>query len=649
MALRMTSAILWPYTWSRDLVFSFFSGTEKEALVKQVEDLKTQLQRAEEHSSSQEHRVNQLSTNLESETNENQTLWDQVEYLTNELHKERQMRRQQTHLCQKERAMGYEQYNLRLRLGQQLEEMERQLAHQKSQEELLVCKERETRTELEKLTVSYNELHHAYNNLQHAYSEIQQRYDSDLKAEKQMNVTLQHQIQTEANTVSGYKELLQSMKYEQDALCQKMEQDAKLLQQEAAEKESLRTALEDLKIQRQLDLQKIHEEFAGKEKEIRTKTEELTVSYIKLHKAHDDLYYAYNVIQERYDTDLKALKQKNITLQQQLQVEANMVSGYKELVQSMKYEQDAFCQKMKQEIKLLQQEAAEKESQRMELEDLKIQLHEQTTKNLELVAQLKAEDGEEEEEQEEEVIQVLHTEIVQLMDELKDQVCQQEEESSTVSRGPEIVEDESPAVSQRPEIVEEESPAVLQDPAFVEEAEVTEEEVAEKKARSLWKRTRHFLGLRKKRKEGRAKETNLLQQEGMERESLHMELEDLRIQLHEQTTKSFEHVAQLNADKAEEEEEEEKEKEEEEEVIQVLDTEIVRLMDELKDQVCQQEGESSAVSQDPELMEEAEVNEEEAAEKKARSLWKRTRHFLGLRKKKEGRAQESTSNCGSDN
>lgn len=57
------------------------------------------------------------------------------------------------------------------------------------------------------------------------------------------------------------------------------------------------------------------------------------------------------------------------------------------------------------------------------------------------------------------------------------------------------------------------------------------------------------------------------------------------------------------------------------------------------------EEESLSISQDPDLVEEAEVCEENAVEKRKRpSLWKRARHFLGLRKKKRERQQESTSN-----
>lgn len=70
--------VMGTYKWIRNLISRVFSRREKEALVKQVEELKTQLHQAEQHSLSKEQRIKQLSTKLESETNESKALWDQV-------------------------------------------------------------------------------------------------------------------------------------------------------------------------------------------------------------------------------------------------------------------------------------------------------------------------------------------------------------------------------------------------------------------------------------------------------------------------------------------------------------------------------------------------------------------------------------------
>jgi len=77
----------------------------------------------------------------------------------------------------------------------------------------------------------------------------------------------------------------------------------------------------------------------------------------------------------------------------------------------------------------------------------------------------------------------------------------------------------------------------------------------------------------------------------------------------------------------------------EEEVSQALQRETLQLREDLKEQ----EEESLAVLQTLKLIPEPEVSEEKLPEKKRCSVWKRVRHFLGLRKKSKQR-QESTSN-----
>lgn len=47
MTFRLSLSALGTYNWAKQLIFSIFSGAEKEAVLKQVEELKVQLQRAE--------------------------------------------------------------------------------------------------------------------------------------------------------------------------------------------------------------------------------------------------------------------------------------------------------------------------------------------------------------------------------------------------------------------------------------------------------------------------------------------------------------------------------------------------------------------------------------------------------------------------
>eukprot|EP00064_Thunnus_orientalis_P012489 superscaffoldBa00001923_g12524 len=196
---------------------------------------------ANEHNISQEKKVTDLCTSLASEVEENKTLWDQIEYLTNELHKERGWRQQQTRLCQTERAKAGQEYTQKIQLTKKLEESEKELAQQKSKEALLVLKEKQLRAEFDTLTASYNELYQEYSNVYHAYSY--------LTAEKEKSHSLQQQLETQiadnSNKTSEYKKQFQRMKVEQEALCLKMENVTTV----AAEKErSLCEELDDLKI-----------------------------------------------------------------------------------------------------------------------------------------------------------------------------------------------------------------------------------------------------------------------------------------------------------------------------------------------------------------------------------------------------------------
>lgn len=109
------------------------------------------------------------------------------------------------------------------------------------------------------------------------------------------------------------------------------------------------------------------------------------------------------------------LKNKNETLCQQLETEnksdAERLSDNQEQIQRLRAERDR--EKKEQESELFQQDASKREkSFRRELEVLKIKLRKRTSTNIE-----------------EDFSQALHTEMPQLMDEQKDEVCQQRRRS----------------------------------------------------------------------------------------------------------------------------------------------------------------------------------------------------------------------------
>lgn len=132
----MVIAILQTYYLIGDLASSYFCNREK-----QVEEMPNKLQSAEENISYQDQKITELSTKLEWERKENQTLWNQVESLTMAIHHEGNSMRLS---AVRERANVQEGYTLRNKLGQQLEELQRQSAQLKGQEELLLHQHRDT-------------------------------------------------------------------------------------------------------------------------------------------------------------------------------------------------------------------------------------------------------------------------------------------------------------------------------------------------------------------------------------------------------------------------------------------------------------------------------------------------------------------------
>lgn len=177
------------FKWARDLVSSLCKDAERQSHVIQVDELKTQFQIAVEHISCLEQKITELSTKLESETKENRKLWDQVEYLTIQLHKEKNCRKKQTHLYQKERT-------LRIQLDKQLEEAQEQLDQQKSRKEY-VC--REAQREINRQTALCRDGNKAFDKVDVKCEQNERSYDAEIKAENERNATLQQKHQEETN------------------------------------------------------------------------------------------------------------------------------------------------------------------------------------------------------------------------------------------------------------------------------------------------------------------------------------------------------------------------------------------------------------------------------------------------------------------
>ncbi|KAM7370855.1 hypothetical protein PAMP_010369 [Pampus punctatissimus] len=253
--------------------------------------------------------------------------------------------------------------------------------------------------------------------------------------------------------VTKQKEQLEMMEMEQEELRQEMEHERKA----AAERErNLHIELEELKVklhtnlelvaklkaeeeekqtllkdcnQEKMELTKQLEEtkhqlahqqnqenlLVLKEKEVRAKLEKLTAAFNQLHKAAFTVHDACSNVEEKCRADINAEEEKT-------------------------------------------KAAVEREKTlRIELEELKVKLHQETSRNLELVAKIKAD---------QEKKQDLHKNSVQIMEELKVEVNGQRE---------------SPSSSHKLQHVKEEAPSTSHEPEHQEEVHVIEEKVPEKK------------------------------------------------------------------------------------------------------------------------------------------------------------------------
>lgn len=126
-------------------------------------------------------RITELSTTLETETQENQNLWDQVEFLTKELHRERCERKRQAELYCKEQAKSHREYTLRMELSKQLEKLHNDKQHMESQWELGM------------LTSAITYFQHALEQARGMVAKTSQMYE----AEKKRNAILLHKLEQE--------------------------------------------------------------------------------------------------------------------------------------------------------------------------------------------------------------------------------------------------------------------------------------------------------------------------------------------------------------------------------------------------------------------------------------------------------------------
>ncbi|KAG8014053.1 hypothetical protein GBF38_016338, partial [Nibea albiflora] len=227
--------------------------------------------------------------------------------------------------------------------------------------------------------------------------------------------------------------------------------------------------------------------------EMRIQLQNLSKDYNNLWSEYDKLSVESGDLREKYAKDMSA-KEQSISLHKEeykaMQDEKNnRILEHEKQVEHM----SSVLQKIAHDISLMKQQRSERH---MELEHLKIQLHEQNFQNSLIVAQVQAE---------KELNKVLNSELQKF----KNQVHQTEEPlclSQDLERPKEMsscdLQDSTyeECVPQNPEPVGEDSPSVTQGVDLHAGATGGEENAVTTKQHSVWKKTRHFLGLRKKNK-----------------------------------------------------------------------------------------------------------------------------------------------------
>lgn len=200
------------YRRIRRLVSRVFTDQERQLLVNEVEKLKNQLQSALEHIVSQNQNAADVSRKLQSEAKENKTLWDQVEYLTTELNKERILR--EKHVCHRKKADFQEAPKASNNLNKQLKE------EMPKQQEELQQQGMENHSKLETTAAQCSEVRQPSKNLKQVHEETDQRHETEIVEEKHRNTLLQQKLQEAECVIS-----------EQNVILDQIKQEIKLLQQ----------------------------------------------------------------------------------------------------------------------------------------------------------------------------------------------------------------------------------------------------------------------------------------------------------------------------------------------------------------------------------------------------------------------------------
>lgn len=297
-----------------------------------------------------------------------------------------------------------------------------------------------------------------FQDLQVAHSLSQQKFAAELKEEKDRNRLLQENLE---RISASHQEV--SLRYETDVIKVRQQADnlKKDLEKEMKQQKVLQNDFEELHAAHTLSQNKFTAELqreGEKNKLLREELERIAVSH------HE--------ISQRYETDVLTARQQAETLQCQLDKEvkahaATVAEGWT-VINSLRAELEALQQKMAGD---LQEKPLEKEGfYGRQLEELKTQLNYQVSLNLELSNELKAEREEYRPPRKRARREETH----------EDELCRHQQALPNTDTIQALKQESIP------------NGTALEIPADVEEtiSQTTE-------TPSIWKRTRHFLGLRK--------------------------------------------------------------------------------------------------------------------------------------------------------
>ncbi|KAG8014082.1 hypothetical protein GBF38_016377 [Nibea albiflora] len=401
--------------------------------------------------------------------------------------------------------------------------------------------------------------------------EFRQKYDRAINVKQEMIVTLERQLELNQK---DYAIKLNQLKL------QKADNKESSSAKEGTVTEFSKTEQESVEML--LQLQNLSREYNN-----------LCSEYDKLSVENGDLREKYNNAVSTKEQSVFLLKEKCNTMQEE---KNNNILEHEKQVENM----TSVFQKIAHDVDLMKQQASERH---MELERLKIHLHEQNSQNSLLVAGLQAE---------KDLNKVLNSELQRF----KNQVHQTEEPlclSQDLERPQELSSCDlqdltyEECVPQNPEPVGEGSPSVTQGVGLTAGATGGEENAAvTTKQHSIWKKTRHFLGLRKKTKVKNA----------------HHQTESLLV-VAESGCVSHDSV--------------------------IAESGCVSPNSVVAESGCVSQDAGPLVPGSPSGPENTNLNsgatggdENSVVTEKKKSVWKRTRHFLGLRKNKT-REEESQS------